>query len=83
MPATTVTAEAVEKTISEALPQFGVDPSEISRDANFEQLDVDSLDLAEVAQIIEEKYDVALKGEDMKNVKTVGDATDLVVSRTG
>jgi acyl carrier protein len=81
MPTTTATPEAVEKTMTEALPQFGVDPSEISREATFEQLDVDSLDLAEVSQIIDEEYGVQLKGEDMKNIKTIGDAIDLVVSR--
>ena len=81
MPATTVTPEAVEKTVRDALPQFGVDPADISREATFEQLDVDSLDLAEVSQIIEEEYGVQLKGEDVKQVKTVGDAVDLVVSK--
>ena len=80
--ATTVNAEQVEKTITEALPQFGVDESAIKRDATFEELDVDSLDLAELSQIIEDEYGVALKGEDVAKIKTVGDAVDLVVSRS-
>jgi acyl carrier protein len=79
----TVTPEAVEQTIAEALPQFGVDPSEISRDATFEQLDVDSLDLTEMSQILEEQYGVQLRGEDAKQIKTVGDVVDLVVDRAG
>ena len=79
--ATTVTPEAVEKTITDALPQFGVEPSEITRDATFEDLDVDSLDLAELSQIIEDEYGVTLKGDDVGKIKTVGDAIDLVVSR--
>jgi acyl carrier protein len=83
MPTTTVTPEAVEKTIFEALPQFDVDPAEISRDATFEELDVDSLDMAELSQIIEDEYGVQLKAEDMKSIKTVGDAIDAVVSRAG
>jgi acyl carrier protein len=83
MPTTSITPEAVEKTIADALPQFGVDPSEISRDASFEELEVDSLDLAEISQIIEEEYGVQLKGEDMKRIETVGDAIDVVVSRAG
>jgi acyl carrier protein len=58
-----------------------VDPSEISREASFEELDVDSLDLAEISQIVEDAYGVQLKGEDVKNMATVGDAIDLVVSR--
>ena len=83
MTTTTITPEAVEKTITDALPQFGVEESDISRDATFEQLDVDSLDLAEISQIIEEQYGVELKGDDVKQIKTIGDAVDLVVSRAG
>ena len=45
--------DTVEKVVSEALPQFGVEPDDITRDATFEDLDVDSLDLAELSQIIE------------------------------
>jgi acyl carrier protein len=81
--ATTVTPEAVEKVVFDALPQFGAEPSEITRDATFEELDVDSLDLAELSQIIEDEYGVKLKGEDVGKIKTVGDAVDLVVQRAG
>jgi acyl carrier protein len=81
--AATITPEAVEKTVYGALPQFGVDESQISRDATFEDLDVDSLDLAELSQIIEDEYGVQLKGDDVGKIKTVGDAIDLVVSRAG
>ena len=77
----TVTRENVQKTVYEALPQFGVDESQISREASFEDLDVDSLDLAELSQIIEDEYGVTLKGDDVGKIKTVGDAIDLVVSR--
>jgi len=80
--ATTVTPEAVEKVVFDALPQFGADASEISREATFEDLDVDSLDLAELSQIIEDEYGVALKGDDVGKIKTVGDAIDLVLKRS-
>ncbi len=73
--------DTVEKVVREALPQFGVEPDDITREATFEDLDVDSLDLAELSQIIEEEFGVALKGEDVARIKTVGDAVDLVVSR--
>ncbi|MEA2310615.1 MAG: acyl carrier protein [Solirubrobacteraceae bacterium] len=81
--ATTITPDAVEKTVFEALPQFGVDEDAIARDATFEELDVDSLDLAELSQIIEDEYGVQLKGDDVAKIKTVGDAVDLVVNRAG
>ena len=54
---------------------------EVSRDAEFAALDVDSLDLVEMAQIVEEEWGVEIKGEDMKELKTFGDAIDLVVAR--
>jgi acyl carrier protein len=78
--ATTVTPDAVEKTVIDALPQFGVDESQISRDATFEELDVDSLDLAELSQIVEDEYGVTFKSSDVEQLKTVGDAIDFIVA---
>jgi acyl carrier protein len=82
MPAT-VTPEAVEATVVETLASFGPDAEEINRDATLEALDIDSLDLVELAQVIEEEYGVVLKGDDVKDIKTVGQAIDLVVARAG
>ena len=79
----TITPEAVEATVREALAQFGPEPDEIKLESTFEELDVDSLDLAELSQIIEDEYGVKLKGEDVGKIKTVGDAVDLVVNRAG
>jgi len=80
MPAT-ATQETVEQTIVDAIAKLGPEPEDVTRDATFEQLDVDSLDLVEVAQVVEEEFGVALKGADMEKLRTVGDAIDLVVSR--
>ena len=79
MPA--VTTEQVEARVIETLASFGPDPDQITRDSTFEELDIDSLDLVELAQIVEDEYAVVLKGEDMKGLHTVGDAIDLIVSR--
>ena len=46
--------------------------TQITRTSTFESLDIDSLDLVELAQIVEDEYGVQLKGEDMESVKTVG-----------
>ena len=79
--ATTATAEQVEQTIKEALPQFGVDESAINREASFEELDVDSLDLAELSQIVEDEYGVKFTSSDVENLKTVGDAIDYIIAK--
>jgi acyl carrier protein len=79
MPA--ITTEQVEARVIEALASFGPDADQISRGSTFEELDIDSLDLVELAQIVEDEYGVVLKGEDMKGLKTVGDAVELIVDR--
>ena len=76
-----VTTEQVETRVVEALASFGPDPDQITREATFEELEIDSLDLVELAQIVEDEYGVVLKGEDMKELKTVGDAIDMIASR--
>ena len=75
------TSQQIETRVMEVLASFGPDESQITRDATFEQLDIDSLDLVELAQIVEDEYGVVLKGEDMKELKTVGDAIELIASR--
>jgi acyl carrier protein len=80
---TAVTTEAVEGRVFKALEEMGADANEFSRGATFEDLDVDSLDLVELAQVVEDEFGVQLEGEDVKDLKTVGEAIDLVVARSG
>ncbi|MGH2868747.1 MAG: acyl carrier protein [Solirubrobacteraceae bacterium] len=76
-----VTTEQVEARVVETLASFGPEQDQITRAATFEELDIDSLDLVELAQVVEDEYGVVLKGDDMKELKTVGDAVDLIVER--
>ena len=77
----TANKEQIEERMTEALVSFGAEKEQIKRDATWESLDVDSLDLVELAQIVEEEYGVKMKEEDMKDLKTVGDAIDFVADR--
>jgi acyl carrier protein len=81
--ATQVSTENVEKTIYDGLVELGTERDDLSREATLESLDVDSLDLVELAQIVEDEYGVELKGDDVKDVKTVGEVVDLVVAKAG
>ena len=81
MPAT-ISRENVEQTLREILPTFGVDPAQITPEATFEELDIDSLDVAELSQIIEDEYDVRLDSEELAELKTIDDTVRLVLSRT-
>ncbi|MEA2297897.1 MAG: acyl carrier protein [Solirubrobacteraceae bacterium] len=76
-----VTSEQVEQVVRTSLESFGADPDEITRDAELTALDIDSLDLAELSQIVEEQFGVNLTSSDVKAIVTVGDAVDLIVER--
>ena len=77
----TANKDQIEERMTEALVSFGAERDQVKREADWESLDVDSLDLVELAQIVEEEYGVKMKEEDMKELKTVGDAVDFVAER--
>ena len=78
-----VTQEAVEEKVVDAIAELGPDRSEITRDATFESLEIDSLDLVEMSRVVDEEFGVQVKGEDAQQRNTVGDALDFIVARAG
>ena len=79
--ATVDKVQTVETKVFEWLSELGADTDAIQRDATLEDIDIDSLDLVEVAQLVQEEWQIKLAAEDVKDVKTVGDAVDLIASR--
>jgi acyl carrier protein len=77
----TLEATQVEKVIYDSLEQFGAEPTLLSPEATLEELDVDSLDLAELSQIVEDEFSVSIKSSDVEQLKTVGDVIALVIAR--
>jgi acyl carrier protein len=79
----TITTEQVTTVVEDALAEIGAERDAIAPDATWEELDVDSLDLAELSQVVEERFGVRLKGDDVAQIATVGQAVDLIVERAG
>jgi acyl carrier protein len=77
----TITSTEIQARVISALEEFGADPDAITPDATFDALDVDSLDLVELAQIVQDEYGVELKGEDMPQLKSVNDAVTMIAGR--
>jgi acyl carrier protein len=73
--------QVVEETLFDAIAELGPAREDVKREATFEELDIDSLDLVEVAQVVEEKWGIVFDPQDFANVKTVGEALDLVLAR--
>lgn len=57
----------------------GVPTEDVQLDKSFiDDLDVDSLSMVEVVVAAEEKFDVKIPDDDVKNLKTVGDAVSYI-----
>ncbi len=60
---------------------FGVPEEDVSPDATFEALGLDSLDVVELTLVLEEKTGVKLEDEELEDVRTVQDAIDKVKAK--
>ena len=80
--ATTATPQSIEETVIESLVTFGADASAVNRDATLEDIDIDSLDLVELVQVLDDEFGVKIESADMKELASVGDVVDLVAART-
>lgn len=57
----------------------GLDESAIELDKSFvDDLDIDSLSMVEIAMEMDSKLGVGIPDEELKNIKTVGDAVNYV-----
>ena len=77
----TATHDAVSRKVIETLASFGPAIEDVSPERTLEELDIDSLDIAELAQVVEEEYGVEISGDDAAGVTTVGDTIGLVLAK--
>jgi acyl carrier protein len=59
----------------------GLEPSSLIPEATLQELDIDSLDMVEFKQIVEDRYDVVLERDDFTGVVTIGNALDVILPR--
>lgn len=74
-----VTNEEVLNKIKEIVPKFGVNPDDVSDSSTLEDLDMDSLDVVEIMQAIEDDLGIRVPDEDLEDLTTIGDAVSAVV----
>lgn len=74
-----VTQEEVLNKIKEIVPKFGVNPDDVSDSSTLEDLDMDSLDVVEIMQAIEDDLGIRVPDEDLEDLSTIGDAVAAVV----
>jgi len=65
-----------------AVDVLSVDADKVTPDAKFgDDLDADSLDLVELVMALEEEFDITVPEEELADVRTVGQAYELVTSK--
>jgi acyl carrier protein len=77
----TATRDAVSRKVIETLASFGPAIEDVRPERTLDELDIDSLDVAELAQVVEDEYGVEISGDDAAGVTTVGDTIGLVLAK--
>ena len=74
------TTEDIRSNLAEIVNEVaGIPAEDVQMDKSFvDDLDVDSLSMVEVVVAAEEKFDVKIPDEEVKNLKTVGDAVAFI-----
>ena len=64
--------------------ETGISADEVALEKSFtDDLDIDSISMMTIVVNAEEKFDVKIPDEEVKNLKTVGDAVNFIVSAQG
>ena len=67
-----------------AVQVLSVEPAQVVREASFaEDLDADSLDLAELVMALEDEFDITVEEDELADIATVGQAYDMVAAKLG
>jgi acyl carrier protein len=75
---TEIATDELEAFVFDTLAEFGPEREDVRRDATLDELDVDSLDVVELSQLVEEKYAIGIKAEVFVGSRTVGDLIDRI-----
>lgn len=64
--------------------ELDLEPSEIKAESRFrEDFDADSLDLYELVMELEDRYGISVSEQEASEIRTVGDAIEFVLAKTG
>jgi acyl carrier protein len=72
---------ALDALTKAAVEVLSVQADQVTEEASFaDDLDADSLDLVELVMQLEDSLDVTIDEDDLGDVRTVGDAVDLILA---
>ena len=75
-------SEVFEKVKGLFVEDLGIDESKVTMDAKLEEdLEIDSLGIVEVVMAFEDEFEIEIDDEELADVKTVGQAVNLLHSK--
>ena len=75
-------SEVFEKVKGLFIDDLGIDESKVTMDAKLEEdLEIDSLGIVEVVMAFEDEFEIEINDEELADVKTVGQAVNLLHSK--
>ena len=77
---TAIAPEQIREQLADIVNEVaGVPAADVQLDKSFvDDLDVDSLSMVEIAVAAEERFEVRIPDEEIKNLRTVGDAVSYI-----
>ncbi len=77
---TTIAPEEIREQLADIVNEVaGVPAEQVQLEKSFvDDLDVDSLSMVEIAVAAEERFEVRIPDEEIKNLRTVGDAVSYI-----
>ncbi|HZG05808.1 MAG TPA: phosphopantetheine-binding protein [Streptomyces sp.] len=79
----TLDRTAIEKFVTDALVDLGVDREDVLPDAALDDLEIDSLDMVELSQNIKKDLEIPVKPKDFDGIETVGQVLGLCYRKAG
>jgi acyl carrier protein len=77
-------SDTLERFRALAVQVLSVEPDQVVPEAVFaDDLDADSLDLAELVMALEDEFGITVEEDELAEIKTVGQALDLVNGKLG
>ena len=77
-------ATVLTTVIDTAVELLKLDPATVTEEARWkEDLEADSLDLTELVMALEDHFDIEVPEDRLEDVRTVGDAADVVLAQLG
>ena len=81
-PITVMDAE-LEQSLLKLVAEQIDSPKPLSRATPIDELDIDSLDLIEIAQAVDDEFNIRIDARDVHGARTVGDLLDAVAVGAG